>query len=198
MRRAARDLGRGKGPVPGQPMGPGHQRRLRLAGRRRTDQGRRPDRGLGLRAEHVDDAPRSPGRHRTRQSFRWIWTPPRSARTGGPTWVSLVTLRQPPGQRQSSMPGLRRPVTGRRGCVSGSRARSAGGTSRSRTKATVTASTRARCRSRSTTCCPPSAWWRSIQATSWAIRACICRSPTPTASASPRRTSPSGSGWPRR
>jgi hypothetical protein len=39
----------------------------------------------------------------------------------------------------------------------------------------------------SMTCCPPSAWWRSIQATSWATRACTCRSPTRTASASPRR-----------
>ncbi len=102
----------------------------------------------------------------------------------------LGDVAAPPGQRrtrQSSMAGLPRPVTGRRGCVSGSRVRSAGGMSRSGTRATVTASTRARCRSGSMTCCPPSAWWRSIQAASWATRACTCRSPTRTASASPRR-----------
>ncbi len=40
--------------------------------------------------------------------------------------------------------------------------------------------------------------WRWIRATSWAIRACSCPFPTRRASASPRRSSRSGSAWPRR
>ena len=68
----------------------------------------------------------------------------------------------------------------------------------SRTRATATGSTRARCRSRWTTCCPRSGPSRWIRATSWATRACTCRCPTRRPSASPRRSSRSGSAWPPR
>ena len=52
--------------------------------------------------------------------------------------------------------------------------------------------------SRSTTCSRPSASSASTRATSWATRACSCPCPTSRASASPRRSSRSGSGWPPR
>ena len=45
------------------------------------------------------------------------------------------------------------------------------------------------------TCCRPSGSSRSTPATSWATRACSCRCPTRTGSASPRPTSRSGSAW---
>ena len=67
VRRPARHVGGGQGPVPRQPMGPGRQRRLRLAAGRRADLQRRPGRRLGLLAEHVDAAARQadrPGRGR--------------------------------------------------------------------------------------------------------------------------------------
>ena len=42
-----------------------HLRRVRLTARRRADRPRRPDRRVGLRAEHVDHAARPPDRSRT-------------------------------------------------------------------------------------------------------------------------------------
>ena len=62
LRRPARHLGRGQGPVPGQPVGPGRERRLRVPAGRRADPRRRPRRRLGLRTEHVDAAARHPDR----------------------------------------------------------------------------------------------------------------------------------------
>ena len=85
-RRAAGDVRRRQGPVPRQPLVAGRLRRLRHAAGRRADPRRRPDRRLGLRAEHVDHAPRRadrPGRHRRpgrRRRRR------RSARTGRSTF----------------------------------------------------------------------------------------------------------------
>ena len=83
LRGAAGDLGRRQGPVPRQPVVAGRLRRLRLAAGRRADRRRRPDRRLGLRPQHVDDAPRPadrprrhgrPGRRRPRGARR----PPRA------------------------------------------------------------------------------------------------------------------------
>jgi hypothetical protein len=61
-RSPGRHVGRGPGAVPRQPLVPRRVRGLRLAGRRGADPRRRPDRRLGVRAEHVDDAPWSAGR----------------------------------------------------------------------------------------------------------------------------------------
>ena len=58
VRGAAGHLRGGQGALPRQPLGPGRERRLRLAAGGRADQRRRRDRGLGLLAEHVDDAAR--------------------------------------------------------------------------------------------------------------------------------------------
>ncbi len=66
VRGAARHLGRGQGPVPRQSLGPRCERRLRHAARGRADRRGRPDRRLGMLAQHVDDAPRPAhraGRH---------------------------------------------------------------------------------------------------------------------------------------
>ena len=94
--------------------------------------------------------------------------------------------------------GEGRAGTGRgRHCGSGSLGRCAGGTSRSRTRATGSGSIRAHCPRRWMTYCPRNGPWRSTQATSWATRACTCPCPTRRGSASPRRSSRSGSGWPR-
>src|SRR6266700_1773648 len=70
-----------------------------------------------------------------------------------------------------------------------------GATCPSRTPAAAGASTRARSRSRWTTCCRTSGWWRSTPATSWATRACTCPCRMTTASASRRRSSRSGWAW---
>ena len=59
-------------------------------------------------------------------------------------------------------------------------------------------STRGCCRRRWTTCCPPRARWASIPATSWATRAPTSPCPTRPGSASRRRSSRSGWGWPPR
>ena len=78
-RGAAGDVGGGQRTVRRQPVGAGHLRRLRLAGRGRADRAgrRRAERRRG--AEHVDDAPRSaarahgdgdPGRPRRRRHRR--------------------------------------------------------------------------------------------------------------------------------
>jgi thiamine pyrophosphate-dependent acetolactate synthase large subunit-like protein len=56
--RAAGDIGGGEGPVPGQSMGPGRQRRVRVTADGRADRERRRARRLGLLAEHVDHAAR--------------------------------------------------------------------------------------------------------------------------------------------
>ena len=58
VRGAAGHLGGGQGAFPRQPLGPGRERRVRFAAGGRADQRRRRDRGLGLLAEHVDDAAR--------------------------------------------------------------------------------------------------------------------------------------------
>ena len=75
LRRAAGDLGRRQGPVRRQPVVAGRLRRLRLAAGRRADPRRRPDRRLGLRAEHVDDAARPADRPTTPSSSRSTSTP---------------------------------------------------------------------------------------------------------------------------
>ena len=90
-----------------------------------------------------------------------------------------------------------RRVTGRRSFGTGSPGRCDGGTSPTPTTATAGPSTRVRCRSRWTTCCPLSAPSRSTRETSWGTRACTCRFLTRRASASLRRSSRSGSAWPR-
>ena len=69
----------------------------------------------------------------------------------------------------------------------------AGATSRTTTARLPAGSTRARSRSRSTTCCRSSAPWWSTPATSWAGRRCTCASRTPPASCSRRRSSASAS-----
>src|SRR5271170_5962932 len=58
VRRAAGYLGCREGAVPGQPLGPGRQRRVRVTARGRADHRRGPDHRLGLLAQHVDDAAR--------------------------------------------------------------------------------------------------------------------------------------------
>ena len=64
--------------VPRRPVVAGRLRRLRLAARGRADRRRRPDRRLGLRPEHVDDAARPADRRRTRPWSRSTSTPTRS------------------------------------------------------------------------------------------------------------------------
>ena len=92
----------------------------------------------------------------------------------------------------------RGPATARTRCGPRSPPAAAGATSRSTTSPAPTASTRARCPARWTSCCPPSARWPSTPATSWATRPPTCGCRTSTGSASPRASSPSGSAWPPR
>ncbi len=78
------------------PVVAGDLRRVRHPAGRRADHRRRPGRRLGLRAEHVDHAPRRadrPGRH---GSCRWTWTRTRSARTGRSTSACSATSARPP------------------------------------------------------------------------------------------------------
>ena len=97
LRRPARDLGRGARAVPRQPVVARRLRRLRLAAGGRTHRRGRPDRRLGLRAEHVDDAARRAHRCRTRPSCRSTTTPRHSARTGSCTSGSPAMSNSPRG-----------------------------------------------------------------------------------------------------
>ena len=198
VRGAAGHLRGGQGPVPRQPVEPGRERRVRHAAGGRADRRRRRHRGLGLLAEHVDDAARQAdpaaghagagGRRPGRDRHAPAGAPRRARGRGRDRARRRGRARRVAAARRG---------TGRRRCGPGSPARDAGGTWRTRTRATGSGSTRARCPSRWTTCCPRSGPWRWIRATSWATRACSCPFPTRRASASRRRSSRSGSAWPR-
>ena len=146
LRRAAGHLGGGQRAVPGQSLGPGRERRVRLPAGRRADHRGRPDRGLGLLAEHVDDAawqPDRPGHHRGpggRRPSRDRRAPPGAPRCAGRRG------RDGAGRAQRA----RRPVRQRarlphrRGARTGSRGRSPGGRCRTTTRPAAAGSTRAR------------------------------------------------------
>ena len=137
LRRAAGHLGRGPGPVPRQPVGPGRERRLRHPARRRADQRGRPDRRLGLRAEHVDHAARHPdragghrrpGRRRPGRDRRAPAGPPGRARRRGGDRPGGAGRAGRPVRQRSGLPH-------RRGPGRGSPARPGGATCRTPTRA---------------------------------------------------------------
>ncbi len=112
--------------------------------------------------------------------------------------------RQAPRRSSSASPVTSRPLRPRSRVERAARYRTdevgraspagaAGAMCRTTTRPPPTASTRAPCRSRSTTYCRPSARCASTRETSWVTRACSCRCPTSSASASRRRSSRSGS-----
>ena len=108
VRRAAGHLGGGEGPVRRQPVVARRLRRLRLAAGRRADRRRRPDRRLGLRAQHVDDAARPADRRRTPSSCRSTSTPTPSAPTATSTFGVVGDVRRDGrggGRPRSARPG---------------------------------------------------------------------------------------------
>src|SRR6266536_3488454 len=117
LRCPVRNVGGGEGPVPWQPMGPGRQWGVRLTASHRTDRRCRPHRGLGLRAQHVDNAPWFPGwkRHDDRSGgsgrgrHRWV-------RSGGPWGSRRRCGNRASGRRRHHGPGrLRLPLGGTAG-----------------------------------------------------------------------------------
>ena len=148
--------------------------------------------GLGLRAEHVDDAARPPAsapgatvapgrrcprrdRRRTAQVdlVRVVGDVGVAARAPQAPWTASGP-RHPAGQGPAGR--ATSPATGRPGCGTGSPARSAGATCPySVRRATITGiDPRTPVRRRLTTCCPRNGPCSRPQATPWATRACTC------------------------
>ena len=183
-----------------QPLVARRLRRLRLAPGGRADRGRRPDRRLGLRAEHVDHAARRADRRgRDRGAGRRHARCPR--RTPDIAARRRRRRRGDGGRRCSTWPAPPGPAfaTAPTSCgeriAAGVRWRDVAVRGRQQRRS---ASTRGPCPSPSTTCCRQSGWSRSTRATSWATRACTCPCPTSAASASPRPSSRSAWAWPPR
>ena len=114
VRRAAGHLGRGERAVRRQPVVARRLRRLRLAAGRRADRGRRPDRRLGLRAEHVDDAARRAHRRRRDRRPGRPRRRARSAHTGRSTsaWSATSARRRARCARLAGCGDPRRSATG--------------------------------------------------------------------------------------
>ena len=162
---------------------------------------RRPDRRLGLHAEHVDHSARPadrPGRHggpgrprpgRARRST----TPSTSACVGD---VAEAAARGAP----AAGAGRARPAAARRRWPGGIAAEGplAGRAVRGRVRRRADRPAHADA-SRSTTCCRPSGRGRRrLRQLHGLPERCSCPCRTRPASASPRRSSRSGSGWPAR
>ena len=161
------------------PVVAGRLRRLRLAAGRRADRRRRPGGRLGLRAEHVDHAARPARSARTPRWPRSTSTRTRSAPTSRcDSGCSATSPQAAAAVAALAAAGTARPATARRRCAARHRGRGPlAGRAVRRTSPAAAGSTRARCRSRWTTCCRPSGWSPSTPATSWATRArtCPCR-----------------------
>ncbi len=148
-------------------------------------------------AERLDDAPRRARVGRDRDPGRPRRGGDRRAPAGRPG-----RRRRRARDRRGARRGAHRPRPRRRArrwrapqrrARGGDRRRRAGATSRTSRRAT--GSTRGRSRSRSTSCCRPSAPWSSTPARSWATRRCTCASRTRRASSSRRPSSASGWAW---
>ena len=203
-------------PVRRQPVVPRHLRRLRLAARRRADPRRRPRRRLGLRAEHVDHAPRPADRPGRAASSRSTSTPTRSAPTARSTSASSATSARRPRRVAASL-RRRRPagLPHARAGRADRRARCAGATCRTTTRATAGAHRPADAEHRARR--PAAGRARaspSTPATSWATRAMylvgarrarlllhpgvpVDRPRAGDARSAPRWPSPTGCRWPR-
>ena len=189
-----------KGLFARQPVGLGHLRRLRHAAGRRADPRRRPGRGLGLRAQHVDHAPRHADRRRTPRSSRSTSTRTRSARTGRSTsaWSATSPRRarsRPRSAVVATAHGYRSAAVAR----GGSRPGAAGATCRTTTSPAPTGDRPAHAHDRAGR---PAARGadrrRRLRQLHGLPERCTCRCPTRPGSASRRRSSRSGSGWRRR
>ncbi len=140
VRRAAGDVGRGQGAVPGRPVEPRRVRRVRHPAGRRAHRRRRPRGRLGQHAEHVDDPARQADlrRHDGGPGRRG----PGRARRATARSTSAWSAMWPVWPRSSNCP--LRAATAPTSCASASPPRAAGGTCPMWTMPSPAASTRER------------------------------------------------------
>ena len=107
LRRAAGHLRRRERAVRRPPVVAGDLRRLRHPPGRGADHRRRPRRGVGCVADHVDHPPRRPDRRRARPSCRSTTPRRRWARSVRSTWPCSATWPRPPATWPRPCPAAR-------------------------------------------------------------------------------------------